>query len=81
MPFLGGKEEKGTWLLLKHFPKWLTAADKESLLAHFGATQVVVMAPEGKMVRTRLILGLMYRGLICGWSMALQGVPYKILSR
>ena len=39
-----------SWLLLRHFPKWLTSLDKESLLTHFGAVEVVVMPTRGRMV-------------------------------
>ena len=48
----GGEEEKApySWLLLRHFPPWLTAGDKESLLTHFGAVQVVAMPTKGRMV-------------------------------
>ena len=45
-----GLQETSSWLLLRHFPKWLTRADKESLLTHFGAVEVVVMPTRGKMV-------------------------------
>lgn len=46
----GGERVPLSWLLLKHFPKWLTALDKESLLTHFGAVEVVVMPTKGRMV-------------------------------
>lgn len=37
-------------LLIRKFPKWLKADDKESLLRCFGAMEVIVMADKGKMV-------------------------------
>lgn len=47
---LGSEEGEGSWLLLRHFPKWLTPVDKESLLTHFGAVEVVNMPTRGRMV-------------------------------
>ena len=38
-------------LLVKGFPDWIRAEDKESLLRHFGAKDVVVMPTKGRMVR------------------------------
>ena len=37
-------------LLVRHFPRWLSEEEKESLLSHFGATDVVLLPPRGKMV-------------------------------
>ena len=37
-------------LLVKGFPDWIRAEDKESLLRHFGAKDVVVMPTKGRMV-------------------------------
>ena len=37
-------------LLVRGFPSWLTASEKESLLSHFGASEVIVMPKTGKMV-------------------------------
>ena len=37
-------------LLVRHFPAWLNRDEKESLLRHFGAQDVFVMATKGKMV-------------------------------
>ena len=37
-------------LLDRHFPAWLNRDEKESLLRHFGAQDVFVMATKGKMV-------------------------------
>ena len=37
-------------LLIKGFPEWIKAEDKDSLLRHFGATDVVVMPTKGRMV-------------------------------
>ena len=37
-------------LLVRGFPGWLSAREKESLLNHFGATEVTVMSGQGKMV-------------------------------
>ena len=39
-----------TGFSLRHFPQWLTPEDKESLLRHFGAEEVVVMPIKGRMV-------------------------------
>ncbi len=46
-------------LLIRKFPDWLKAEDKESLLRYFGAIEVTVMANKGKMVRL-----LKYRNLV-----------------
>ena len=40
----------GTQLLVRHFPRWLSEEEKESLLSHFGATEVIVLPPRGKVV-------------------------------
>ena len=40
----------GNSLLIKHFPQWLGREEKESLLQHFGAVDVVVMPTHGRMV-------------------------------
>lgn len=37
-------------MLVRHFPRWLSEEEKESLLSHFGATEVIVLPPRGKMV-------------------------------
>ncbi len=37
-------------LLVRHFPDWLNREEKESLLRHFGAQDVVIMGLKGKMV-------------------------------
>lgn len=39
-------------LLVKGFPDWIRAEDKESLLRHFGAKDVVVMPTKGRMRNT-----------------------------
>ncbi|XP_064383050.1 RNA-binding region-containing protein 3-like isoform X2 [Halichondria panicea] len=36
-------------LLVRHFPDWLSREEKESLLRHFGAQDVVIMGLKGKM--------------------------------
>ena len=37
-------------MLVRHFPRWLSEEEKESLLLHFGATDVLLLPPRGKMV-------------------------------
>lgn len=37
-------------LLIRGFPHWLKGSEKESLLQHFGAKEVVNMPSRGKMV-------------------------------
>ena len=43
-------EDHSCRLLIRKFPDWLKAEDKESLLRYFGAIDVTVMADKGKMV-------------------------------
>ena len=46
---LGGGESMKC-LLVRHLPSWLSREEKESLLSHFGAQEVIVMPNRGKMV-------------------------------
>ena len=46
---LGGAENMRC-LLVRRLPSWLSREEKESLLSHFGAREVVVMPSRGKMV-------------------------------
>ena len=42
-------------LLVRHFPDWLSREEKESLLRHFGAQDVVIMGLKGKMVYVHIL--------------------------
>ena len=46
----------GNSLLIKHFPQWLGREEKESLLQHFGAVDVVVMPTHGRMVCSNILI-------------------------
>ena len=48
----GGDGHMMRCLLVRHLPSWLNREEKESLLSHFGAQDVVVMPNRGKMVST-----------------------------
>ena len=41
---------RGSKLLVKHLPSELNSGDKEDLLKHFGATEVICMGRRGKLV-------------------------------
>lgn len=43
-------------LLVRHFPAWVNRDEKESLLRHFGAKDVVVMGNKGRMVTRALLI-------------------------